>query len=70
MPTGDASEYLPENTLLSFYTGIYMGANGIETDLQNAKDSMLVIFHDQTIDMVTDGMTVNFPDKLTALINK
>ena len=24
-----ASEYAPENTLLAFYTGIYMGANGI-----------------------------------------
>ena len=28
-----ASEYLPENTLLSFYTGVYMKANGIDTIL-------------------------------------
>lgn len=44
-----ASEYCPENTLLSFYTGVYMGANGIETDVQRAKDGTLVLFHDNTI---------------------
>lgn len=50
-----ASEYLPENTLLSFYTGVYMGANGIETDVQKTKDGTLILFHDQTVDRVTDG---------------
>ena len=44
-----ASEYCPENTLLSFYTGIYMGANGIETDVQLTKDGIPVLFHDDTI---------------------
>ena len=44
-----ASEYAPENTLLAFYTGIYMGANGIETDVQMTKDGVLVLFHDDTI---------------------
>lgn len=44
-----ASEYCPENTLLSFYTGVYMGANGIETDVQRTKDGTLVLFHDSTI---------------------
>lgn len=48
-----ASEYLPENTLLAFYTGIYMGANGIETDVQRAKDGTLVLFHDDTLLRVT-----------------
>ena len=47
-----ASEYCPENTLLSFYTGIYMGANGIETDVQRTKDGVLVLFHDDTLDRV------------------
>lgn len=47
-----ASEYLPENTFLSFYTGIYMGANGIETDVRRAKDGTLVLFHDKTMDRV------------------
>ena len=48
-----ASTYAPENTLLSFYTGIYMGANGIETDVQMTKDGVLVLFHDDTITRLT-----------------
>ncbi len=47
-----ASEYCPENTLLSFYTGIYMGANGIETDVRRTKDGALVLFHDGTLERV------------------
>lgn len=48
-----ASEYCPENTLLSFYTGVYMGANGIETDVQLTKDNVAVLFHDDTLLRVT-----------------
>jgi len=48
-----ASEYLPENTFLAFYTGLYMGANGIETDVRRAKDGTLVLFHDNTLERVT-----------------
>jgi len=44
-----ASEYCPENTFLSFYTGLYMGANGIETDVQLTKDGVPVLFHDDTV---------------------
>lgn len=50
-----ASEYAPENTLLSFYYGLTMGANGIETDVQLSKDGVAVLFHDDTVDRVTDG---------------
>lgn len=48
-----ASEYTPENTLLAFYTGMYMGANGIETDVQMTKDGVLVLFHDHNITRMT-----------------
>ena len=48
-----ASEYLPENTLLSFYTGVYMKANGIETDVRHTKDGTLVLFHDNSLERVT-----------------
>lgn len=51
-----ASEYCPENTMLSFYTGIYMGANGIETDVRKTKDGVLVLFHDNALERVTDGV--------------
>ena len=45
-----ASEYCPENTMLSFYTGLYMGANGIETDVRRTADGQLVLFHDGTLE--------------------
>lgn len=50
-----ASEYYPENTLSSFYAGLDMGADGIETDVQKTKDGVLVLFHDDTVDRVTGG---------------
>jgi len=50
-----ASEYAPENTLSSFYLGLLQGANGIETDVQKTKDGVLILFHDDTVDRVTDG---------------
>lgn len=48
-----ASQYAPENTFLAFYTGLYMGANGIETDVQMTRDGILVLFHDDTIERLT-----------------
>jgi len=50
-----ASEYAPENTLASFYLGLMQGANGIETDVRKTKDGVLVLFHDNTLDRVTDA---------------
>lgn len=50
-----ASEYAPENTLSSFYLGLLQGANGIETDVRRTKDGTLVLFHDDTLDRVTDS---------------
>ena len=47
-----APAYCPENTLLSFYTGLYMGANGIETDVRRSKDGTLILFHDDTLTRV------------------
>lgn len=49
-----ASEYAPENTISSFYLGLLQGANGIETDVQRTKDGVLVLFHDDTLDRVSD----------------
>ena len=57
-----ASEYAPENTMLSFNTGIFMKANGIETDVQMTKDGVLVLFHDDTIQRLTgaDGSVSDY----------
>ena len=46
-----ASAYAPENTLASFYKGVELGANGIETDLQKTKDGVIFLFHDDKLDI-------------------
>lgn len=50
-----ASSYYPENTLSAFYAGVFMGADGVETDVQRTKDGVLVLFHDDTLERVTNG---------------
>ena len=45
-----ASHYCPENTFMSFYMGMQMVANGIETDVRKTKDGVLVLFHDDTLE--------------------
>lgn len=47
-----ASEYYPENTLWSFYAGLEMRADGIETDIQRTSDGVLVLHHDDTLERV------------------
>ena len=48
-----ASQYAPENTLMSFYLGMQMGANGIETDVHRSKDGVIMLFHDDDLQRVT-----------------
>jgi glycerophosphoryl diester phosphodiesterase len=48
-----ASEYAPENTMMSFSLGMFQGANGIETDVQMTKDGVPVLFHDDSLERVT-----------------
>ena len=50
-----ASEYAPENTLSSFYLGLMQGANGIETDVRKTKDGVPILFHDETLDRVSNA---------------
>ncbi|MDW7672959.1 MAG: glycerophosphodiester phosphodiesterase [Bacillota bacterium] len=45
----------PENTLLSFTEAIEVGADGIELDLQQSQEGVLVVIHDETVDRTTDG---------------
>lgn len=47
-----ASAYHPENTFSSFYAGVEMGADGIETDIQQTADGVLVLFHDDTLERI------------------
>lgn len=48
-----ASHYAPENTMMSFYLGMQMGANGIETDVHRSSDGVVMLFHDDTLERVT-----------------
>lgn len=47
------SEYYPENTLYSFYSGLDTRADGIETDIQCSSDGVLVLFHDDDMKRIT-----------------
>lgn len=42
-----ASEYAPENTMSAFFLGLQMHANGVETDVRETADGVLVLFHDE-----------------------
>ena len=46
----------PENTLLAFEEAAKIpGLSGIEMDVQYSKDRQMVVFHDETVDRVTEG---------------
>jgi glycerophosphoryl diester phosphodiesterase len=50
-----ASGLAPENTLAAIERAIGFGADGVEVDVHQTKDSVLVIIHDNTIDRTTGG---------------
>ena len=45
----------PENTMPAFQAAEQTGCYGIELDVQVTKDGEVVVFHDESIDRVTDG---------------
>ena len=47
------SAHAPENTLPAFAQAIAKGSDWIETDLQLARDGVVVSFHDDTLDRLT-----------------
>lgn len=48
----------PENTLLAFHQAYLAGADGVELDVQLTSDGEVVIFHDESIDRMTNGSGV------------
>ena len=50
-----ASGHAPENTLPAFRMAADMGADGIELDVQETKDGVLVVCHDETVDRTSNG---------------
>ncbi len=50
-----ACGYAPENTLESIKTAAEMGVEWVEIDVKLTKDSVPVIFHDDTLERTTNG---------------
>jgi len=50
-----AAGLAPENTLAAFRTAADLGIDGVEFDVQRTRDGHLVVFHDETVERVTDG---------------
>ena len=50
-----ASGHAPENTLPAFKMAADMGADGIELDIQQTRDGVIVVCHDETIDRTSSG---------------
>jgi glycerophosphoryl diester phosphodiesterase len=50
-----AMAYRPQNTMPSFELAWEQGAHGIELDAQCTADGVPVVFHDETLDALTDG---------------
>ena len=44
----------PENTLPSFQLALAQGADALETDLRFTRDNQIILFHDSTLDRMTD----------------
>ncbi|WP_225742981.1 glycerophosphodiester phosphodiesterase [Marinilactibacillus sp. Marseille-P9653] len=49
------SSQFPENTMLAFEKAVEAGADGIELDVQLTRDKEVVIFHDDTLERLTNG---------------
>jgi glycerophosphoryl diester phosphodiesterase len=50
-----ASTLAPENTLEAFRLAIEQGADGIELDVHLTKDGEIAVFHDLTLERMTNG---------------
>lgn len=50
-----ASGQAPENTMESFMLAHKLGCDGMETDIHQTKDGILVLMHDEKIDRTTTG---------------
>lgn len=45
----------PENTMLAFRKAVEAGCDGIELDVHETRDGVLVVIHDEYLDRTTDG---------------
>lgn len=45
----------PENTLAAFRNALTMSVDAVELDVQMSRDGQAIVFHDATVDRLTDG---------------
>jgi glycerophosphoryl diester phosphodiesterase len=50
-----AAGHAPENTIAAIHTGISLGVDFIELDIQRTRDGRLVALHDKLVDRTTNG---------------
>ncbi|GCE11820.1 glycerophosphodiester phosphodiesterase [Tengunoibacter tsumagoiensis] len=60
------AQLAPENTLAAFRNALTLPVDAIELDVQLSRDGQLVVFHDNTLDRLTNGtgniLDVDFAD--------
>jgi len=49
------SQLAPENTLAAFRNALTLPVDAIELDVQMSRDGHLIVFHDNTVDRLTNG---------------
>ncbi len=57
----------PENTLLAFDLALQQGTDALETDLHFTRDGEIVLFHDHTLERMSDGQGVLSAQTLSEL---
>ncbi len=62
-----ASGLAPENTLPALEVGIAAGANLVEVDVQRTTDGVLIVFHDDNLERLTNGKGVMAQKSLAEL---
>lgn len=62
-----ANRVAPENSLAAFAIARQQGADVLETDLHVTRDGEIVVFHDHTLDRMTDGQGPVFAQSLAEL---
>lgn len=50
-----AAGHAPENTIAAIRTGIFLGVDFVELDVQRTRDGRLVVLHDELVDRTTNG---------------
>ena len=50
-----ASAFAPENSLEAYAAAMDYGADGCEVDIRRTHDGVLVLFHDESLDLLTEG---------------